>query len=91
MQDGAFDVTTLSPVPFVRQVLEARRLYDGHLDRMTGAKRFVAGSLTAEPSDASERVPVDLDGEAAGCLPATFRILSRGICIRAGWRRPRIG
>jgi diacylglycerol kinase (ATP) len=91
MHDGFFDVTTLAPVPFARQVLEARRLYDGHLDRMTGARRFVAASLTAQPMDPSERVPVDLDGEAPGCLPATFRILSRGICIRAGWRRPRIG
>ena len=91
MHDGAFDVTTLAPVPFARQVLEVRRLYDGHVDRMTGARRFLATSLTAEPVEPSEPVPVDLDGEAPGCLPATFRILSRGICIRAGWRRPRIG
>ena len=91
MHDGAFDVTTLAPVPFARQLLEARRLYDGHLDRMTGARRFVATSLTAEPADPTERVPVDLDGEAPGCLPATFRIVPRGISIRAGWRRPRIG
>jgi YegS/Rv2252/BmrU family lipid kinase len=91
MHDGAFDVTTIEPLPFARHVLEAYRLYDGHLDRMTGARRFLATSLRAEPADPRERVPIDVDGEAPGCLPATFRILSRAISIRAGWRRPRIG
>jgi YegS/Rv2252/BmrU family lipid kinase len=91
MHDGMFDVTRLVPIPFARLVLQVHRLYDGHLDRMSCATRFLATSLTAEPTDPSERVPIDLDGEAAGRLPATFRILSRGISIRAGWRRPRIG
>jgi YegS/Rv2252/BmrU family lipid kinase len=91
MQDGILDLTTLVPTPFSQQLVDVRRLYDGHLERMRGTRRAVVTALRAEAPDAAGPVPVDLDGELAGALPASFRVLERRLPVRAGWRQPRAG
>lgn len=84
MQDGHFDVTVLPPGPLSRHLGEARRLYDGSLERSAGARRFQAAWVEARPVD-GEEFPLDLDGEARPALPARFDLLPAALQVRGGW------
>ena len=85
MQDGKFDVTILPPNRLSKTLVDARRLYDGSIQKMAGAIRFQTTRLVATPLP-DEPVFVDLDGEMPGRIPATFEVLHRAIQIRGGWR-----
>ena len=84
MQDGLLDLTHLPPSSAGTQLLQARRLYDGSLARWPGAQRLQIEQLVATPLT-HEPVFIDLDGEFAGQLPATFKVLRRGLHIRGAW------
>ena len=84
MQDGLFDMTRLPPTSMGSQIIQARRLYDGSLEKWTDAERHQIDRLEALPLT-HEPVYIDLDGELAGQLPATFRVLHRALHIRGGW------
>jgi YegS/Rv2252/BmrU family lipid kinase len=82
IDDGLFDVVTLSLSPLGSLAL-TKDIYRGaHLDR--AGVSFVRGRrVRAEPVREGERVLIDLDGEAPGTLPATFEIMPRAILLRA--------
>ncbi len=84
MQDGWFDVILLEPSPFVLQLAEVRRLYDGTVLKMRGAHGFRARSLKARCLGA-DPVYIDLDGEAPGRLPVQFELLPSVLPVRGGW------
>lgn len=84
MQDGLFDITVLPPSSLARRLGEARRLYDGSLERSRGALRMQATWLEAEPL-APVPFPLDLDGESAAALPARFELLPAALQVRGGW------
>ena len=84
MQDGLLDLTILPDLGLVRQLAEARRLYDGSLDRFPGARRLRIHCLEARAVK-TPAPPVDLDGESPGVLDARFRILPGALMIRGGW------
>jgi diacylglycerol kinase family enzyme len=86
MQDGHLDVTVLPPAPFLRQMVEVRRLYDGSVGRFPGALRFRATAIEAEVEGGGP-VYLDLDGENPGELPVRFELLPRALPIRGGWLR----
>lgn len=84
MQDGLLDVTVLPPGPLHRRLGEARHLFDGQLERVRGAVRFQARSLSARSADGSE-FPVDLDGEERSGLPVHVELLPAALQVRGGW------
>ncbi|HVR00949.1 MAG TPA: diacylglycerol kinase family lipid kinase, partial [Polyangia bacterium] len=58
------------------------RLYDGtHLD-LEAVTAATARKLVAAPVEADALVPIELDGETPGRLPATFEILPGALRVR---------
>lgn len=86
MQDGWLDVCLLGTSPLLRQIIDFRRLYDGTLHKAYGASRMVASCIVAKPTDGVP-VPIELDGETRGCLPARFEVLPAALAIRGSWDR----
>lgn len=84
MQDGLFDVTVLPPGSLARQLLGARHLYDGRLDRVRGALRFTATRLSVTPAPGAH-LPLDLDGEQREGEPREFELLPAALQVRGGW------
>ena len=84
MHDGLLDLSVIQPSGMVRQLVDLRRLYDGHLERAQGARttRVTRVEATAR---SDQEVYIDLDGEAVGRLPARFEILPRALHVRGGW------
>ncbi|HJL14487.1 MAG TPA: YegS/Rv2252/BmrU family lipid kinase [Sandaracinaceae bacterium LLY-WYZ-13_1] len=81
LDDGLFDVVSLEMGP--REALTSTTaVYLGaHLDR--DDVRFErAARVHAEPVDPTERVLLDVDGEAPGALPATFALRPGALRLR---------
>jgi YegS/Rv2252/BmrU family lipid kinase len=84
MQDGLFDVSVLKPSSLVQQAVDFRRLYDGTLHKAQGASRTEAHSVTARATD-GHPIPIELDGESCGTLPARFEVLPKTLTMRGSW------
>jgi diacylglycerol kinase (ATP) len=80
VDDGLFDVTIWRGFGLTDFVLQRRSIYDGtHVDApgttVLRARRVDATS--------AERVLLDVDGEAAGCLPIRVEILPHALRFKA--------
>ncbi len=81
IDDGLFDVVTMEMSPFASAKLTGDIYKGAHLER-PGVSCTRASKVHAEPVDESDRVLIDLDGEAPGRLPATFEIRRGAISLR---------
>jgi YegS/Rv2252/BmrU family lipid kinase len=83
LDDGALDLVAVGDFSRTDVLTRIGRLYEGtHLTLEDVASARVT-SLTAEPVDAALRIPVELDGETPGFLPATFDVLPGALRVRA--------
>jgi len=82
LDDGLFDVVVLGDLSLKDFVWSGRHLYRGtHLD--LAEVRFArAARVRAEPAHPGDEVLLDVDGEQAGRLPATFDILPGALRFR---------
>ena len=83
IDDGAFDLVAVGDLTRAQVVANIGRLFGGtHLDmeQVTYAR---ITRLTAEPVETGANIPVELDGETPGHLPATFEVLPGALRIRA--------
>ena len=86
LDDGQFDVVVWKGLGLVDLALKRPMLYDGTHVRLPNTEVLRARTLEAEPT-AGEPVLVDVDGDAAGVLPARFTLLPGALRVRAP--RPR--
>ncbi|MDP6932603.1 MAG: diacylglycerol kinase family lipid kinase [Myxococcota bacterium] len=84
MQDGLLQVTIIPPNPIHRQVRELRHLYNGHPERISGARTAMVHRIHAEPRD-STPLPIDIDGEMPGFGPLEIEVLPRALHVRGNW------
>lgn len=83
VDDGALDFVSLGDFSRLEVVANINRLFAGtHVD----LELATCGRLTrlhAEPVEADVNIPLELDGETPGALPATFEVLPGALRIRA--------
>lgn len=83
LDDGSLDAVVIGDFSRAKVLLEIRRLYDGShlvLPDITSAR---ARLLEAAPVDPAALIPIELDGDTPGCLPAAFEILPGALRVRA--------
>ena len=83
LDDGAFDLVAVGDLTRAQVVANIGRLFTGthlELDMVTHAR---ITRLHAEPVEAGATIPLELDGETPGALPATFEMLPGALRIRA--------
>ena len=83
LDDGVLDLVAVGDLTRAQVVANIGKLFGGtHLDmeQVTYAR---ITRLVAEPVDTGADIPVELDGETPGHLPATFEILPGALRIRA--------
>ncbi len=83
VDDGLFDIVTIESRGLVQEALMTPSLFRGTLLEHDGVRHQRASRLRAEPADWAGRVLIDLDGESAGALPATFEIRRSALLLRA--------
>ena len=83
LDDGALDLVSLGDFTRLDVVLKINRLFAGtHVD-LELAETARVTRVHAEPAEPDALIPIELDGETPGHLPATFEILPGALRIRA--------
>jgi diacylglycerol kinase (ATP) len=82
IDDGQLDVVIIGDFSTSEMLLSAHRLYWGtHLNLKKVAFARVQ-KLEAHPADPSDEIPLEVDGETPGCLPASYEILPGVLTLR---------
>jgi diacylglycerol kinase family enzyme len=82
--DGMFDVIVIGGIPKARAFAEMQKLYSGQHLRSPGVRALRGRKVVAAPvaETGGHAVLIELDGECAGRLPATFELLPRALNLR---------
>ena len=83
LNDGQFDVVAIGDLSAFEIFTNAHRLYLGAHLGMERVGHTRASRFSVRPIDEQLRVPLEIDGELVGHLPAGFEILPRALKIRA--------
>jgi diacylglycerol kinase (ATP) len=83
LNDGQFDVVAIGDLSAFEIFTNAYRLYLGAHLGMERVSHTRASRFSVRPVDKQLRVPLEIDGELVGHLPAAFEILPRALKIRA--------
>lgn len=76
LDDALFDVVVIEARGVWHLIRHSRGLYDGSLPGRPGAHWFRCRKLTLASPDA---VPMDMDGERAAGIPATFEVIPKAL------------
>jgi YegS/Rv2252/BmrU family lipid kinase len=82
LDSGAFDVIIVGDMSRGEILTQGGRLYGGTHLSLEAVRNAASRRLVAEPVEADARVPLELDGETPGHLPATFEILPSALRVR---------
>jgi len=82
LDSGRFFIVTIGDFSKMKVVKNLSRLYEGTHLTLDDVHTASARTLRASPVDTGAAIPVELDGETPGRLPATFEVLPGALRIR---------
>ncbi len=82
LDDGALDLVTVGDFSKGEILTNIGRLYEGTHVELEAVDAARVTRVVAEPVEADARIPLELDGETPGHLPATFEILPAALRVR---------
>jgi YegS/Rv2252/BmrU family lipid kinase len=83
LDSGTLDVVIVGDFTKGDVVTKGSRLYDGSHLSLELVKNVAARKLVVAPVEADELIPLELDGETPGHLPATYEVLPGALRLRA--------
>ena len=83
LDDGTLDLVAVGDLTRMEVIANIGRLFSGTHLEMEQVKHARITRVHVEPVDADAEIPVELDGETPGHLPATFEVLPGALRIRA--------
>ncbi len=82
LTDGKLDVVSVGDLSALKIFTSAPRVYTGSHLSMPEVSHTLARKITVRPQDRSAEVPLEIDGELPGRLPATFQIIPEALRVR---------
>ncbi|OLE52164.1 MAG: hypothetical protein AUG51_19610 [Acidobacteria bacterium 13_1_20CM_3_53_8] len=82
LDDGVFDVVVIDDIGALKILANGPQLYFGTHLSVGGVHLTHAAMVEARPANKDEKIPIEIDGELPGYLPAKFEILPRALHIR---------
>ena len=82
LTDGKFDVISVGDLSALKIVTSAPRVYFGSHLSMPEVSHTHAAKVILRPSSREIVIPLEVDGELPGRLPATFQIIPRALKVR---------
>jgi diacylglycerol kinase (ATP) len=82
LDDGQFDVVTINDLSALKILTNAHKLYRGTHLEMEEVYQSRAKVVAARAARKDKEVAIEIDGELAGRLPATFKILPKALRVR---------
>ena len=82
LDDGLFDAVAIGDMSALSILSNSYRVYLGTHLGLQQVQHARAGRITAQSASNDKQVTLEIDGELAGRLPATFEIVPRALSIR---------
>jgi YegS/Rv2252/BmrU family lipid kinase len=82
LDSGALEVVVVGDFTRLEVLTKVGRLFDGSHLELESVTATTARKLVAEPVEAGAVVPIELDGETPGRLPATFEVMPGALRVR---------
>jgi diacylglycerol kinase (ATP) len=82
LDSGAFEVVVVGDFSRLEVLTKIGRLFDGSHLELDAVKSATARKLVAAPVTDDALIPVELDGETPGRLPATFEVVPGALRVR---------
>lgn len=82
LTDGKFDVVGVGDLSALKIFTSAPRVYLGSHLSMPEVSHALARKVSVRTADRDTEVPLEIDGELPGKLPATFQIIPEAIRVR---------
>ncbi|HEU4932451.1 MAG TPA: diacylglycerol kinase family protein [Pyrinomonadaceae bacterium] len=82
LTDGKLDIISIGDLSAMKIFTSAPRVYTGSHLSMPEVSHALARKITVRASDRSTEVPLEVDGELPGKLPATFQIIPDALRVR---------
>jgi diacylglycerol kinase family enzyme len=82
LDSGRFEVVVVGDFTRFEVITNVGRLFDGSHLELESVTATTARKLGAAPVEAEAIVPIELDGETPGRLPATFEVLPGALRVR---------
>jgi len=82
LTDGKFDVVSVGDLGTLKIMTHAPRLYLGSHLSMPEVSHTLAKKVTLREATRNAVVPLEIDGELPGRLPATFQLISEALKVR---------
>ena len=82
LDDAALDLVVVGDFTRLEVLARVRMLYDGSHLTLEEVSNTSVSKLEVEPVEKDQIVPIELDGETPGRLPATFEVLPGALRLR---------
>jgi diacylglycerol kinase (ATP) len=82
LTDGKFDVISVGDLSSLKIVTSSPRVYFGSHLSMPEVSHALARKVTVSAANAKVEVPLEIDGELPGRLPATFQVIPEALRVR---------
>jgi len=82
LTDGKLDVISIGDLSATKIFTSAPRIYTGSHLSMPEVSHALARKITVRTADRATEVPLEVDGELPGRLPATFQIIPEALRVR---------
>ncbi len=82
IDDGALDLVTVGDFSKGEVLTNIGRLYEGTHLELEAVENARVTRVAVEPVESDARIPIELDGETPGYLPAVFEILPAALRLR---------
>ncbi len=83
LDDGWFDLVTVGNLSRAVIMANLHRLYSGDHLTMKEVQGVRARRIDVAPADATAKIPIEIDGETPGHLPASIELLPGALRVRA--------
>ena len=83
LDDGALDLVTIGDLTRAQVLANIGQLFSGTHLELEQVKHDRISRVTVEPVEMGANIPIEMDGETPGYLPATFEVLPGALRIRA--------
>ena len=82
LTDGKFDVVSVGNLSAFKIFTRAPRLYLGSHISMPEVSHALARKIYVRAADRTQQIAIEVDGELAGRLPATFQVIPEALKVR---------
>lgn len=83
LDDGLFDLVTVGDLGRIGVMANIHRIYSGNHLTMKEVQGTRLRRMKVAPADREAKIPLEVDGETPGHLPASFELLQGALRVRA--------